>query len=143
MTDLTKIEVPFGQLDRETKIALFLAWLDGGEIQSLSRQTDWVGTSHPSWVALCRYRLKPEPVTPDSIDWGHVADRFICMARDRNGHAILCSNAVAHENGQWVIADALADIEIADAVAFASYRRGTCDWSDSLVWRPGYGAKGE
>ncbi len=122
--DLTKIDRPFGELDRETKIALLTAWVDGAQIERGGRIFD-----PPMWDKYYTYRVA---ATKPSIDWSHVAPQFKWMATSKSGltwlseadpylgQAMWCTNT-----GRCINAD-----------AFASFRAGTCDWKDSLVQRP-------
>lgn len=132
MVDLTKVDVPFGELSRELKLALMAAWVDGQKMESATLvNSEWALCATPSWFSNCRYRVRPAPLTPDSIDWSHVAPEWRFMARDRGGLAWLYSNEPRPEENSWRFG---RDLTKADA--FASYRIGTCDWKDSLVVRP-------
>jgi hypothetical protein len=122
--DLTKIDRPFGELDRETKVALLSAWVDGAQIQFKG-----FNIASPQWHPHYVYRVV---VTKPSIDWSHVAPQFKWMATSKSGltwlfeadpylgQAMWCTNT-----GRCINAD-----------TFASFRAGTCDWKDSLVQRP-------
>lgn len=57
MTDLTKIEKPFGLLDAETQIALREC---GGPWETYSGER-WRNVVLPSFVSDCVYRQKPQP----------------------------------------------------------------------------------
>lgn len=131
MTDLTKIDKPFGELDRETQLALFEAWLDGAEVDCLADGI-WYRTNPVSWRKSKAYRIA---TTPDTIDWDHVAPQAKFMARGESGSAWLfdCKPSI-NDAGDW---DTVAEGDcVGNADTFASYRRGTCDWKDSLVERP-------
>lgn len=71
--------------------------------------------------------------TKDELDWSHVAPEYKWMARDEDGEAFLFHTEPFIEAGTefWN-----AMTYTADATAFASYKRGSCDWRDSLVRRP-------
>lgn len=121
MTDLTKIDKPFGLLDADTQKALRewphgldKYWGDGDWV----RQADWM-SFHPAVT----YRACPAPVTPDTIDWSHVAPQVRYMQRP-SAEAI---HAILYDANMT---------QLCSAGAFASYQRGTCDWKDSLVERP-------
>ncbi len=82
-TDLTKINSPFGNLPRETQLALFNAWLDGIKIQHYSEvMRAWMFSGHPAWHNTTKYRAFI-PLTKPSINWDHVASKFNYLARDR------------------------------------------------------------
>lgn len=123
MTDLTKIDKPFGELDRKTKIALFAAWVDGARIERAGSTIN-----APAWHAYAVYRVAP---TKPSIDWSHVAPQFRWMATDKDGRTWVYEGMpIAHTRG-WA-----AEGDLSEASPFLSLRAGTCDWKDSLVQRP-------
>lgn len=64
--------------------------------------------------------------TPDTISWDHVAPEFKYMERDEYDD---CRIYECHPNSK-------ANNYIM-ARSFTSYRKGTVDWKDSLVIRPG------
>ena len=74
-------------------------------------------------------------LTPDSIDWTHVAPQYKWMARDHSGLAFLFSEKPNLSHSFWKLG-IFDDVPLAKVLGFASYRRGTCDWRDSLVQRP-------
>lgn len=129
MTNLTKIDRPFGLLDPETQEALRIegrkgnvevfcdgGWMTGGSISICDHLT---------------YRARPAPFVPDTIDWSHVAPEWKWMARDEDGEGFLFrSMPEIDDGGYW------CDDENLEADVFASYRRGTVAWQDSLVKRP-------
>ncbi len=122
--DLTKIDKPFGELDRETKIALFAAWVDGARIERAGSSIN-----APAWHAYAVYRVAP---TKPSIDWSHVAPQFRWMATDVDGKAYIYSSNPRLSANQWVGDGAGCGL----ASSLASFRAGTCDWKYSLVQRP-------
>lgn len=77
------------------------------------------------------------PATKDTINWDHVADKFICMARDEPGFGWVYTQPPKKVDSTWWGGG------VRRADTFASYKRGTCDWKDSLVFRPGHEPKGE
>lgn len=124
--DLTKIDKPFGELDRETKIALFAAWVDGAKIEY-----DWgaVQTSLPCFQMQYTYRVAP---TKPSIDWSHVACELKWMATDDSGETWLYDEQPEIFGKIWVYNGS----HCIEVNALASFTPGTCDWKDSLVQRP-------
>ncbi len=64
-TDLTKIDVPFGQLDNETKIRLIEAYLNGEDVEyrSYSWWCEKQKERDLEFVNETVYRLKPEEVS--------------------------------------------------------------------------------
>jgi len=138
MTDLTKITTPFALLDDKTKGALKA---HGGPYEFwYEYDGSWPTIYNPSWFRTYIYRVAPG--TKDTINWDHVADQFICMARDADGLAyaytskpkIGCTDVV----GCWRWGGDYAGVHVV-----ASYKPGTCDWKDSLVFRPGHEPKGD
>jgi hypothetical protein len=123
VTDLTKIDKPFGELDRETKIALFTAWVDGAQIELDPRGT----ICDPMWARTCVYRVAP---TKPSIDWSHVAPQFKWMATDQD------ETTWVHEDKPFCGDCGWDTGNYENVAAFSSFRAGTCDWKDSLVQRP-------
>ena len=84
--------------------------------------------------------IAPEPKTPDMINWEHVAPEYNFMARDKDGLACIFEDRPSIRHREFWIAG--GGSEVGDSVhLFASYRRGTVDWKDSLVIRPGYEGK--
>jgi len=131
MTDLTKINTPFGELDRATQGALLLAAHEGAEIELFFEDPGaWFTVDEYIWHNGCIYRVKPVPLTPDTIDWSQVADGWDWMARDEAGCASLFRAEPLPSGSGWV---ALA---IGARVTQPSYRRGTRNWRDSLIRRP-------
>lgn len=129
MTDLTKITTPFGLMDPETQEAL-RKWEHGWDYYS--GEDGWLEWPDPSWSTVGTYRARPAPLVPDTIDWSHVAPEWKWMARDEDGEVFLMQVKPDMICNLWV---AFGD-EHGKAGAFASYRRGTVEWQDSLVQRP-------
>ena len=121
---------------REAAEVMFAA-ADGVTIEvraraSLSCAPEWhtlIGENYFNWAAFC-YRIKP--TTPDTIDWSHVAPDCNWVARDLDGSVSLFTSRPEPYSNHWDARQGAA----ADANAFASYKRGTCDWKDSLAERP-------
>lgn len=123
----------------ESRVEVMQAWLDGKAIQF--RPAGEVGPF--GWrnfdcdrvpkfnFVNSEYRIRP--ADPDTIDWSHVAPRFKFMARDYSGNTYLyeCKPKMTliefycNETDRLVLAD-----------DYASFRRGSVDWSESLVCRP-------
>lgn len=124
---------PFGELSDAEKGALLLAAWRGEKVERLGPLSGgWDDIEWPSFYSDIIYRIAPEPKTPDMINWEHVSDDVVAMARNKG-----------NQNSRF-----FADIPVAEdwwsgklvgeASKFASYRRGTVEWKDSLVIRPGY-----
>ena len=116
MTDMK----PFGELSDAECAAVLRGHLDGKRVQLNCIDGVW----HVGFIA-------PEPLTPDTIDWSHVAPEWKFMARDESGRAYLYEIGPVLKTNQW-----MTEPYAALAQSHASYRRGTVDWRDSLVRRP-------
>ena len=171
MTDLTKLTTPLGLLDDETRERLkahggpYYFWTpEHGWSEAIADPStedpslEWDSRSdmHPAeriWCPEYVYRVYPNSVTKDSINWDHVADRWICLARDEDG-AILLYDRVLEERrdmrkDRWSPTDCCS-ILIAHYYGYSggvsslsSLKKGDCHWTKSLVFRPGYEPKGE
>ena len=73
-------------------------------------------------------------VTKPSIDWDHVAPKYKYLSEDSGGSACLFEEKpfIASGASAWSV----QSVEVVDAIGFASYTKGTCDWKDSLIKRP-------
>jgi len=120
---------PFGELSDAEKGALLLAHHEGKRIELLDNSKHWTRAT-PDWSKYCTYRIAPEPLIPDSINWDHVAPEWKFMARDKDRDAWLFDILPNERDDAWWGRD------FTRARHFASYRRGTVDWKDSLVRRP-------
>lgn len=125
---------PFKDLTDAEKGALLLAHHEGKRIEVCHPPyKEWDFAPSPSFAPSYYWRIAPEPKTPDTIKWEHVAPGFNFMARDENGGAYIFSDRPDCRERVW---DGCGDQR--NAKPFASYSRGTVDWKDSLVIRPGY-----
>jgi len=172
MTDLTKLTTPLGLLDDETRERLkahggpYYFWtLEQGWSEAIadpSIEEPFLegrfsrSDAHPAerfWCPEYVYRVYPDPVTKDSINWDHVADRWICLARDKNGRISLYDGVLEASRDMrkdyWLPFDcrsiliAYSEFEGGDFSSLSSLKRGDCHWTKSLVFRPGYEPKGE
>lgn len=136
MTDLTRINKPFGELDADTKGALLLAAHEGTEIELYHPHVgDWRVCQEPNWVDGLIYRVK---TIPDTIDWLQVADGWAFCMRTLPARPSLTTEDVAH----LYKADPSApgsdpNTMFRALVTQSSYRKGTRHWKDSLIKRPG------
>jgi len=76
--------------------------------------------------------------TPDSIDWTHVSTDIYCMARDEIGISYGYTSKIRRGQFNWATCDCSNVINMS---IFASYKRGTVDWKESLVLNPYYKGK--
>lgn len=110
-------------------IEVMQAYVDGEKVEFKNALGEWQekGINH-GWYCDTDYRIAK---TPDTINWDHVAPEFKWMARDLHGRALLYQNKPRMLETVWVgHPNTFADY-------FLSYRKGTVDWKDSLVIRPG------
>lgn len=129
MQDLTKIQVPFGLLDKETQDAL-RAW--AGQLEAYVGGV-WSGCPGGNQIDPdFAYRARPAPAIPDQIDWSHVAPEWKFMARGPNDVAWF----YAKEPVIPFCSEGWSGYPYTLAKHFASYKRGTVAWQDSLVIRP-------
>ena len=82
MTDLTKIEKPFGLLDKETREALLAHYGSGGAAEYYSISGVWVECDH-QFFSGSTYRAKPLPLP----EWpAGLLPKWRWMAMDENGY---------------------------------------------------------
>lgn len=107
-------------------IEVMQAYVDGKEIEFKSNSIGaWKKTKKPGWYWNgWDYRIAE---TADSINWDHVAPEFKYMERRPTGEAYLYTGHPGKSN----------TLRSMPASVFSSYRKGTCDWKNSLVIRPG------
>lgn len=118
----------------EVKICDEIGWR---EVDKIHRWNDeWEYRVSP----LNKYRWKQSnieyiyhsyPVVPDTINWDHVAPEFKYMARDENGWCWISEKKPIKREFIWGHNESIC------ANGFSSYRKGTVDWKESLVIRPG------
>jgi hypothetical protein len=126
---------PFGELSDEEKGKLLLAHHEGKRIERHANCYDpaWMVVHNPLFCDGGRYRIAPEPLIPDSINWDHVSGDVVAMARnDGDFYAKFFSEIPCAES--WWCGKVRGH-----TTSHASYKRGTVDWKDSLVIRPGHG----
>jgi hypothetical protein len=123
---------PFGELSRAEKGELLRADHEGKRIEVRGCvDEDWF-QANPDWARHLFYRIAPEPLIADSINWDHVDDEVNAIARQRNGAAVCFEVPPEREAIRW------DGSVVCSATVFASYKRGTVDWKESLVIRPGH-----
>ena len=128
--DLTAITAPFGLLDDDTQKRLQVAPYG---VELLRANGAWLLPVSSSLFPNLTYRARPAPLVQDIVDWSHVAPPFNWHARDAHG----CGHFYTHKPISNISLWLLTDGDIQSSSAHASYRRGTVDWRDSLISRPG------
>lgn len=107
-------------------IEVMQAYVDGEEIETCYGVVD---NPNWEWDYADKYRIAK---TPDSIDWSHVAPEFKYMARDESEVPYVYGDKPYISTDNWMTRSDVACVR-----HFSSYKRGTVDWKDSLVIRPG------
>lgn len=125
------LERPFGNLSLEVRAYVFALHQAGKIDVTCEGLTFPIPGFHPTGVY--QIRRKEIPLVPDSIDWSHVAPEWKFMARDKNDIAYFYDAHPVQNERVWRVAD---DAELVTVRGFASYKRGTVNWKDSLVVRP-------
>ena len=163
MTDLTKLTTPLGLLDDETRERLkahggpYYFWtLEQGWSEAIadpSIEEPFLegrfsrSDAHPAerfWCPEYVYRVYPDSVTKDSINWDHVADRWVCLARDEDGAILLYDRVLEASRDmrkdRWSPTDCCS-ILIAHYYGYSggvsslsSLKKGDCHWTGSLVF---------
>lgn len=112
-------------------IEVMQAYVDGKQVEHSLTGDTWhiLRTPYWDWQGLS-YRIAE---TPDSINWDHVSPEFKYMARDENGDVVLFTNKPTLSERIWRCDKG----SYCCATSHASYTRGTFDWKNSLVTRPG------
>jgi hypothetical protein len=135
---------PFGELSRAEKGELLLAHHEGRRIEIFTSTYEWfTPCEFDLWKEDRLYRIAPKPLTPDTIDWSHVHPDYKFMARDIRNNDRGCAElfrkrpSIDVGSGNWFVDGMPSGLGLSAGV-FTSYQRGTVDWKDSLVVRPGY-----
>ena len=134
--DLTQIDQPFGELGRETKLALMAHWVDWGVVEIYSRG-GWIRSKSPAWSATYRYRAAA-PQQPMVVPWDAMNPRIKWAAADRNGVIYGFRGKPSSRDGMWWNS---ATFERLDLIV--NIERGNLPWDQSLVCRPGHEQEGD
>lgn len=105
------------------------AWVDGAEIE-YEFDGRWFPMLGFYFMDDVQYRVKP---TPHSIDWSHVDARLIVLVGHPGGGVVLVTKKPEKLGDTWKYP---LSADLINAEYFASFKRGTIDWKDSLVLRP-------
>lgn len=121
--------VPFGELPKDEKLALFKRWVDGGKIEFYSSMSGfWKPVRNPAWSFNIPYRVV---LQKPSINWDHVDEKFNWLSTDNDGDTYLYTIKPERVVNLWHG----RGHKITKAGVFSSFKKGTCDWEDSLVGR--------
>lgn len=130
MTDLTKIEKPFGLLDEETQAALKA--LPQGEAQFFRDDGLWKDLSFWRWKKDLTYRQKPRPalVVPNAV-WAVLPPEYKWAAGDADGEVYAHDMQPTRSYLHWDLNERSAQINRLVGVTFDKAR-----WTESLIQRP-------
>lgn len=122
---------PFGQLPIDARVAMFRAYQEGKDIQFFcDTDKQWLKGECLTWLPHIAYRIAPEP---PSINWDHVAPKYVALAMDDDGECYLCTEIPGRKGRFW---DAHDSADWGNPAPFASFKPGNCHWAESLVLRP-------
>jgi hypothetical protein len=78
------------------------------------------------------YRIKQ--IKP-SINWDHLRPEMVALAQEKHGSLFVYDSIpyISEEDGIWD-----TDCECHEVTYLSSAKKGTCDWRESLVIRPGH-----
>lgn len=130
-------------LGRYDQIAIFEAWLDSKVDVFVSDEWKTCGLDIRTLNYYDVYRTKR---IPDSINWDHVADTFIAMARDDGSPTpYLYEWKPKKHTHSWGgdNQDAQLNRVVVAANTHTSLIVGNLPWDQSLVIRPGYKPEAE
>lgn len=113
-------------------IEVMQAYVDGEAIEVMvTKSLGWSSVKEMHhWCCDACYRIAK---TPDTINWDHVAPEFKYMAKDKGGFGYIYANRPSIKDDVW----AADGGKVTKPENYASYRKGTVDWKESLVIRPG------
>lgn len=120
--------------------AVMQAYADGAEIEVRCFDRDWAPIADPSFEWACNdYRVAAPK--PDEIDWSHVGPEFRWLARDADGTVKLFTHKPLQSTHQdfWYRLGADECRMVVVTGLFASYKPGSCNWTESLLERPDNG----
>lgn len=115
----------------ESMIEVMQAYVSGQPIEyrRLGEKV-WVECSSPVWDWVHNsYRAKP--LTPDYIDWTHIAPRFQFCARDNDGEAYLFVERPVTGDDVWCGIEATQIDKFWQGI----FTKGDVPWNESLIER--------
>lgn len=120
------------KMNKDEWMKVASAFYDGEDVEfRKSENLSW-NKVDSSYLNICFfYRVKP--VKP-SIDWSHIGEQFNFMTMTHKSTLLIHINEpLLVENDHWYCVDSE---ELEDPSVFASFKKGSCHWIDSLVRRP-------
>jgi len=134
MTALTKIDVPFGELDIETKLALHRAYYEGKEVEFNLYDGVFIVAKSPIWSGTCTYRIKPLPLTDIVLPWEAIDPQWKWAARDADGRVYLYKQEP--DVAETYIQEWTSKMGVMGAQGFFVFSPGNKPWDESLIERP-------
>lgn len=117
----------FGDLTKEEKMTLVAAWIDGEDIEHFCLPDQWHLVKQPSWQNNAVYRVVDKR---PQIDWSHVSPEYNWLAMDEDGDHWLYEKKPSRVRDGW------SDVcGMTEPHAFRSFKKGNCDWKESLIGR--------
>ena len=143
LVDLTKIDVPFGELDEQTQDRLAGAVARGAKVQRCSNPLAAWEDMHmhmpPAWLPRSRYRLKPAYTMPTVDDKVWLA---MPKAKAVTWDGLCGGLPRIHEEEAWKIepkakwvSDGFSMLVQTDLFGDL-IQRGKCPWDQAIVLRP-------
>ncbi len=135
---LSSINVPFGKLDIETKLALHRAFYEGKEIQFKNQFTndEWISINNKNTQHIgetkTKYRLKSTPLTDIVVPWEAIDPQWKWAARDFDGRVYLFEDKPFMRDEFW---DSLKKFVCVSNV-LKNFAPGSKSWDKSLIERP-------
>lgn len=125
---------PYETLPKALRAAILALWACGARLEYRTNGV-WlpkVDSDFNPNFAMSHLRFQLPPKLP-VIDWRHVHTDFKFLTVDPEGRGWLWSAEPIAQTNYWVHAPFTTYIP---ASGFASYRPGTCAWTESLIERP-------
>lgn len=120
----------FGDMTRKEQEALVIAYhLDKAPVEYFGVGV-WLRKDGGALRSDGRYR---HAHTKPSVDWSHLSDDVVAIARDENGEGYTHTKKPRKGCEAWIHGGIMLRLDY-----LASYDPGTCPWEESLVMRPGY-----
>jgi len=137
--DWTKNRIAWGLLTEEEQADFSAA---PGDVIFYAGSDCWDRTELDVDFDTDVYRKIPPAKTKPRVPWGALSDDVVAVARDQDGFCFAFTKKAPRlqiHAGVWLVAQPQSEANPLSAKFFRDFDPGTCDWTDSLVLRPGYG----
>jgi len=141
--DWTKNRIPWGLLTEEEQADFSAA---PGDVFFYQSADCWGRKKADIHSDASTYRKIPPAKTKPSVPWHALSDDVVAVARDKNGRCFAFTKRAPFlqtSAGMWVVMQPQNEAYHLPAKFFRDFDPGDCDWTDSLVLRPGYGEEFE